>query len=313
MRFAPVALFLLLLQDGDAARRVLPDEVRVEKVDLAVDVERARRALAADPPARIEAWRAEGKHFASPRGSSAWAATVVRIDTPAGAVDVAVSILEGEDMIARVRVSGAGAAKIPQEFLRRFGGLEIDGEALLEPRSTLEAARAKAEGKDADAAVLRALLSIRGSMCAFHPVHNAATERLRKRERKSDEAEALARLFDDMSKAAPDLSFLREESRKRLREYSVAASGQAKAIADGLRAGDFAKAEKAKEAVGDSCNACHGQFRRPLRSERARRKIGDGYFVVGYDVVAEPGADPKALQAVADGVRRASVLLSTAK
>jgi hypothetical protein len=276
-----------------------------------IDVDRARKALGGEVPAEVEAWTATGRHAMSSRESSDWTAVVLKIDTPHGPAELAVSALLAEQMVGRVRLAGLPAGKTPSEFLRRFGGFEYATASLAEPAATLEAAQKKAaEAKDADATVLRALLAIRSAMCHLTPNSSVVVDRIQKKERKAAEAEAIQKIFEEMAKAADGLSFLKDESRRRLRDLSGVNAGQARTLAAALRAGDWKRADDAHRAIAVGCAACHGTYPRLLRPERARLGIGDGYFKVGFDLVPEPGADAKTLDAIAVGVRRAMVLLS---
>ncbi len=304
----------LLGQDDEVVKRVLPEGAAPGRSKRAVDAERARAALGADPAAEVTVWTAAGSHPMSNRSSSQWSATVVRIDTPHGPADLAVAALLDEHMVARVRIAGLPADKVPTDFLRRLGGFEYAAGSLEQPVSTLEAAQKKAaEGKDAEALLMRALLHVRSSMSQVTPANSVIVDRILKKERKPAEAEALSKIFEEMSRSSDALTFLRDDQRKRLRDLSGSHAASARAAAAAIRAGDWKRADDSLQAISTGCAGCHGQFARLFRPERAKRGIGDGYFRVGFDVLAEPGADPKLTDAIAAGVRRALVLLSNAK
>lgn len=309
-------LLLLLLQDApDAVKRVLPEDATIERATRAVDVERVQKIMGGGEVARaITVYTARGVHPGSSRENPNWTATVVKIETPLGPAELGVSALLEEDMVGRVRISGVAPEKVPAEFLRQFGGFEYVSSSLLAPPSALEDVRKRAAAaKDEEGKTLQALLTVRSSMSQVSPTNMVIVERIQKKEKKTSEAEALVKLFEDAAKAADGLTFLKEDLRKRFRDLANASAGHARTLVSALRAGEFQRADQAQQTLSSSCGACHGSYIRLLRPERAKRSIGDGYFRVGFDVLAEPGADPKLQEAIAAGVRRALVLLSQSR
>ncbi len=310
MRILMIAC-VLVLQDAPAVvKRALPDDAPIANGKRAVDVDRAQRILGSDVPSEITAYTAEGPHPNSNQSKPRWTATVVRIDTTHGPADLAVSGLLSENMVGRVRISGLQEKHVPSDFLRQFGGFEYETGSLSEPAATLDDVRTTAAaGKDEEAALLRALLAVRTGMSRITPLSLVIVDRIQKKQKKADEADALFKVYDEVSKSTDALTFLRADARKRLRDLAAASAGHARTIGDGIRSGNFAAADKAQQTLSSSCGACHGNFISVFRPERARRKLGDGYFRVGFDLIPQGDADPKLLEAIAGGVRRAMVML----
>ena len=61
------------------------------------------------------------------------------------------------------------------------------------------------------------------------------------------------------------------------------------------------------------CNRCHGQYQRIYRDKRAEVGLGDGFFRTDFDLIPDIEGDRKIQDAIGAALRRAVLLMITAK
>ena len=200
-------------------------------------------------------------------------------------------------------------------LFRQFKFRPLPRLALAKPKSAIEAARKIATNSDdPNAKLTLALLRLIRHMQDQAALFNIPRPRSQKPERKlilqvRDAYRGVAELKDDLE------PILGRQADKFAGLATKAAEISDKFLA-ALDEDDLATAAREGRALTRNCRSCHnmtglkveGKLKDVSRAKREALGIGDGYFIIGYDIrVAH--ADRKKAQRVLDSLRQAALLL----
>jgi hypothetical protein len=130
----------------------------------------------------------------------------------------------------------------------------------------------------------------------------------------------MERQYTRVAELAGPLQPLLGDQTARFTEIASDSAARCREVAAAMDAGDQETAGSVAATITQNCRACHsleglaieGLLKDASNETRATLGIGDGHFVVGYDLrIRHP--DRKRPQAVADGIRTASLVLDAAR
>jgi hypothetical protein len=304
--------------DEAAVKKALPDAAGIARTEVALTpglVAKIEKALGEKPPSKavlhsatIElAWHKPGKYSAR--------ATVFSVKDVDATHRFAVAIVPDENLIAAV---------IPLEdredlsgFLEQFVGTFYSENSLFRPASDLEELKKQAgEAKSDDAKKNRALLAVLRAMKEIQAAAGRLGPALRGGDKDSaaPAARALVEQLGRVQTAAAEATFLQDKHRATMASIAGRAKDTASEIARLANEGAFADAaRRLSQMNGASCGGCHGSFQRRFVEARDQAGLGAGYFAEGFDFARTPKPEPALQDRIALALRRAIMILESAK
>jgi len=304
--------------DEAAVKKALPDAIGITRTEVALTpglVARIEKALGDKPPSKavihsatVElAWHKPGKYPAR--------ATVFSVKDGDATLRFVVATVPDENLIA---------AAVPLEeredlsaFLEQFGGTFYSENSLFRSAPELkELQRQAAEAKTDDAKKNRALLGVLQAMKEIQAAAGKLGPALRGGDKESaaPAARALAERLGRVQTAAADATFLQDKHRATMASLAGRAKETASEIARLADEGAFADAaRRLSQMNGASCGGCHGSFQRRFVEARDQAGLGAGYFVEGFDFARAPKPDAALQDRIALALRRAIMILESAK
>lgn len=242
-------------------------------------------------------------------------------ESPAAAVLLAIDD-EGRWSGGAVLDEGGAAVEEWKRFLSVVAFRPVPRLATARPRAHVEEVRKNSLiAKAAEERLPAALIEMLEAMQTQAAVMNVPTgpDGLPARELVVGMRDAYARAAELAVPLAPMLGEKAERFSELARESSEDAAAMLAALDSNDGEGDQEALRTAQRAVMQRCHSCHDlpgpdgeELKAAFPARRAELDIGDGYYIVGFDLrIAH--ADREAAQEIADGLRRAALLIDASR
>lgn len=320
MRWMGLGMLLMVgTTRQDEIKKIIPDAEKVKKVVRKIGPESRRKIESAlgqaleEKDLTVTLYEAFAPVEAvSPTEKIKVSIVTVSTRGPKGLVRIGVAASLEDKVLGVVKILENGDDKAIESpaFMIQFDGFFYTADLYNPPTVLAELFRSAEQDRE-----LTVLVKQSGWMHRIGAHWDALTEKLEAKDRGSlEHVKESERLFAEVARQAPSISFLKDSQKDRFKGTAEAVVRYLKGVGQKISDGDYDEAlRELYQAQSTTCGKCHGSFSRVFREERAKKKLGNGYFILDHDVHAPLAAPPETAQAVATAVKKALLLMSEAK